>query len=426
MSMIADNKSENSDDAFFGDVLKRMREIKADSVSERKAEVAIDDKMVEIDADDLSVDQFWKDFKLAEDERNEREIKEHDELKLMRKELNIQQKLEQGRKAMIRNFLLERQLLDANNALKRLQEEKARGWDKIVDNILNSANNTSGRGIINSEIHTPILNTITKKKTITTSSDAKDNHQLQGQPSHEPVDYYEYEYNYNKYIPHLATPTVNKALFESEEAYHEAVRREQQALLLLESTAAGGDLDIEQMRKLPISSSALSLASVSGYASPSASPPSRASAVDLISSDAAPLKHNNNNNNNNTASQEVDSILMSSAAAVASELAAERAKSKGLQASLAQCTARLHEVEVERERFRNAALMFAKEKETSTYYKDRAKELEMQLVEVDRQRFGLDSIEGVLAYPASDIVGKPKTWRAANKEKRAKKGVVFS
>ena len=90
MSMIADNKSENSDDAFFGDVLKRMREIKADSVSERKAEVAIDDKMVEIDADDLSVDQFWKDFKLAEDERNEREIKEHNELKLMRKELNIQ------------------------------------------------------------------------------------------------------------------------------------------------------------------------------------------------------------------------------------------------------------------------------------------------------------------------------------------------
>ena len=434
MSMIADgklkrydkNKNENEkedNDAFFGDVLKRMREIKDDITSEKKAEVAIDDNMVEVDANELSVDQFWKDFKIVEDERNSRLIKENEEIKQMRKELSIQQKLEQGRKAMIRNFLLERQLLDANNALKKLQQEKERDWGKIVDNIINSSSNTSNRGIINNNNNNN--NTSTLNTTTATYSDTKDDHHLHHE--HEPVGYYQYEYNYNKYIPHLATPTVNKALFESEEAYHEAVRREQDALLLLETTAAGGDLDIESMRKLPISSSALSI-SEAGRASPQShrfppiSPTNTSSDVVLATNN----NDNNNNNNNNNYSHEVDSILVSSAAAVASELAAERARCKALEAALTQCTARLHEVEDQRERFRNAALMFAREKETSTFYKDRVKELEDQLVEVDRQRFGLDSIEGVLAYPATDIVGTPKTWRAPNKEKKSKKGVVFS
>ena len=65
-------------------------------------------------------------------------------------------------------------------------------------------------------------------------------------------------------------------------------------------------------------------------------------------------------------------------------------------------------------------------KDNEAYYKTRVHELELQLVEVDRQRFGLASIEGVMTYDTTAIVAKPKAWRASNQEKRAKQGVVYS
>jgi hypothetical protein len=112
--------------------------------------------------------------------------------------------------------------------------------------------------------------------------------------------------------------------------------------------------------------------------------------------------------------------LVISAANNGAALLAEEARSHALEKSLAKTIDELVNTKRERDAFKHAAVALAQERETSDYYRQRCNDLEEKNKAYSRMRFGEDSIVGIEARATTAIVHKPRTWRAPEKEARAK------
>jgi len=160
MPTLSENKDNDDGDSFFKGVRSKILSAQAaldDSYVREMPEMpdfqpyqtAYDGDSIEsgslvslLKAEDdvTTLDGFWERMRKEEADRDR---EKDEEMRKVREEVLLQHKLERGAKAEAKIFILQSELQEARIEIEALKIERERGWDKIVDKLLNSGTDQS-------------------------------------------------------------------------------------------------------------------------------------------------------------------------------------------------------------------------------------------------------------------------------------------